>query len=156
LNITFVEPSSSEHFQFFWETRQASSPFLHDKSSFSLGETTDFLKKNSQNYILASIDDTLVGYFRCVIVGDLCKIGADLSEKFRGKGYARPLYSAFVREFLVPRGVENLELRVLRSNIRAKNLYDSMGFKVTEATSTDFEMGCKLQDLIETLRELSV
>jgi len=74
-----------------------------------------------------------------------------LAPEHRGLGLARPLYLAFSKSVLAPLNVTTVTLRVLKSNVRAQNLYNSMGFRLEGETNVDFEMERDLTGLIELL-----
>jgi RimJ/RimL family protein N-acetyltransferase len=124
---------------------------LHDPASFSVVQTRQFLKENSPNYRIAEINGEPVGYFRLKLLGTRVQIGADLAPEHRGLGLARPLYLAFSKSVLAPLNVITVTLRVLKSNVRAQNLYNSMGFRLAGETNVDFEMERDLTGLIELL-----
>ena len=77
----------------------------------------------------------------------------DLDPAFHGLGYAKYLYLAFC-ERIVPRyEVENLSLRVLKTNYRARLLYESMEMVISEETQVDYEMQASVQLLISNLQK---
>jgi len=54
----------------------------------------------------------------------------EIYERYRGKGYGRALV-LLAEEEVRKRGVKKLGLNVFGNNIIAKNLYDSVGYRVT-------------------------
>ena len=77
----------------------------------------------------------------------------DLDPAYHGLGYAKFLYLSFCKEIIPKYGVENLSLRVLKSNIRARALYESMEMTISEETQVDYEMQANVQRLISNLQE---
>lgn len=152
-NFYFSEPISDSQVEFFVETRNNSLEFLHNSQAFKFSETKEFLRLNSQHYRIVEFQGQQIGYFRYRIDGRACQIGADLHPDFRGRGLARGMYFAFIQQHLSGTVVEVINLRVLKSNRRAINLYNSMGFSKIAESEIDFEMECDLRDLVTLLQK---
>lgn len=133
---------SSDGLEFFNSVRNSAAPYLHDSRLFSISETkTWFDKKKKGEYWIIFLDESKIGYFRSRLIdSETIEIGADLHPEYQGKGLARPAYREFATQKLAPRGFNKCTLRVLKSNLRAIELYKSLGFLVSEETGTDFQM----------------
>ena len=82
----------------------------------------------------------------------VAEIGLDLSPEFHGRKWAKSIYAKFISEVLEPQDITAVELRVLKVNTRAQNLYKDMGFLVYEETDLDYSMKA---NVIEILKRLS-
>ena len=78
-------------------------------------------------------------------------IGLDLSPEFQGRKWAKDIYAKFAREVLKSNGFKVVELRVLKINTRAQNLYKDMGFLVYEETDFDYSMKVDVDQILENL-----
>ena len=109
-------------------------PFIHDKVSYDLSTTMDWLKTTESKY-LSVIDEsnTVIGYFRLTDISrDHCFVGMDLHQDHRGKGIALNTYNAVMTE-LKKYGIYNFSLYVLSNNEHAIRLYNHIGFKEIES-----------------------
>ncbi|NPA32093.1 MAG: ribosomal protein S18-alanine N-acetyltransferase, partial [Aquificae bacterium] len=88
----------------------------------------EFENRFSERFVLES-DGKVVGYVILWVVGDEATVMSfALDEDFRGKGLGRFLLSSAIREL---RGrVRRVILDVRKTNVRAINLYRSLGFRV--------------------------
>lgn len=129
--ITY-RPLKEEDLEFFNATRNECREFLHDNREFTLEQTKEWFKSlrpEQKYYIIHNVVQSL-GYIRVVELSDSCwEIGMDLTDKFRGMGIARTVYKKFMHEH--PK-VTSWCLEVLATNIRAYNLYLSLGFKINQ------------------------
>lgn len=110
-------------------------PFIHDKVSYDLPATMEWLKTTESKY-LSVIDesDTIIGYFRLSDISkDHCFVGMDLHQHHRGKGIALNTYNTVMTE-LKKYGICKFSLYVLSSNEHAIRLYNHIGFKEVERT----------------------
>jgi len=108
--------------------------FIHDKVSYDLTTTMEWLKTTESKY-LSVIDesDTVIGYFRLTDISkDHCFVGMDLHQDHRGKGIALNTYNAVMTE-LKKYGICNFSLYVLSNNEHAIRLYNHIGFKEIES-----------------------
>ena len=113
-------------------------PFIHDKVSYDLLATMEWLKTTESKY-LSVIDesDTVIGYFRLTEISkDHCFVGMDLHKEYRGKQIAVNTYNAVMTE-LKKYGICNFSLYVLSSNEHAIRLYNHIGFKEVTRTPWD-------------------
>ena len=67
-------------------------------------------------------------------------IGADIAPQHQGRRIASEAYPKFVQQVLIPWGITELELRVLKKNEVATKLYKNLGFVIDEETSSDYHM----------------
>lgn len=128
---------------------------LHDSRYFTLEECQKWFGTKEQDYWLAISENNVLGYFRFQVHPNnpiAGVIGMDLDPAYHGHGYAKYLYLAFCEGVVPKYGVENLYLRVLKSNIRAQMLYQGMEMMISEETEVDYEMQISTQLLISNLR----
>lgn len=107
--------------------------FIHDKVSYDLEATMEWLKTTKSKY-LSVIDESnaVIGYFRLTDISkDHCIVGMDLHQEYRGKGIALNTYITVIEE-LKKYGICNFSLYVLSSNEHAIRLYNHIGFKEVE------------------------
>jgi len=125
----------------FLGIRNQVSQMLHNPNQFTLEECIDWFKEIETTYWLIEFNDIRIGYFRTEkISDDKMLIGADIDPIFQGKGYGYLSYLEFLNQVVKPSGTKELELRVLKINVIAFNLYLKLGFQVIEETSVDFKM----------------
>jgi RimJ/RimL family protein N-acetyltransferase len=125
----------------FLGIRNQVSEMLHNSKKFTLDECIDWFKEVKSTYWVIELSDSRIGYFRTEkISDDKIMIGADIDPNFQGNGYGYLAYIEFFEQILKPKGVKELELRVLKTNVIAFNLYLKLGFRVVEVTSIDFVM----------------
>lgn len=125
----------------FLGIRNQVSQMLHNPNRFTLEECIDWFKEIETTYWLIEFNDIRIGYFRTEKISDhKMLIGADIDPIFQGKGYGYLSYLEFLNQVVKPSGTKELELRVLKINVIAFNLYLKLGFQVIEETSVDFIM----------------
>lgn len=143
----------------FLAIRNSIRDSLHDARYFTLEECQNWFSKNEQDYWLVVLKNEVIGYFRFQAHPHIPKagvIGMDLDPSHHGLGYAKKLYLAFCESVVPKYGVEWLYLRVLKSNVRARSLYQALEMKISEETEVDYEMQINANSLISILRrELS-
>lgn len=127
----------------FNTVRNASREWLRDKAAYTLPEAVDWFRRGSGAQFLVIFDDGVpIGYCR---VADGCApwekfIGMDVHPDYRGRGLAQLAYRALFEE-LRAAGVRQFRLCVLKTNSRARHIYDSLGFRPVDATvATDEEI----------------
>jgi RimJ/RimL family protein N-acetyltransferase len=143
--------------EFFNSVRNAASPFLHDKRVFSLDETIQWFKNGPPSkYWIAELKGVRIGYFRLIALdSETAMIGADLHVDFQGKGLGKSMYREFARGVLIPNGFHSCTLRVLRSNVRAYQLYLRLGFVQTSESVDDISMKMSVGHLARGLEAAS-
>jgi diamine N-acetyltransferase len=110
--------------------------FLHDSRIFTLRETESWFEETKPDYWIILREDERIGYFRLSNYSKTNKniyIGADLHEKFHGKGYALEAYKKFMVFLFEEYDLHKISLEVLAKNHKALHLYKKIGF-VTEGT----------------------
>ncbi len=136
----------------FLQIRNSVSSYLHDSRKFTLEECHAWFSKTSDKYYLVELTTgELVGYFRTSnlnLQNSRIDIGLDIDPKFQGKRWAKKIYASFAKSVLSGMGIELIGLRVLKTNIRATNLYFTMGFAKVEETAQDLELLIQLSDLV--------
>jgi RimJ/RimL family protein N-acetyltransferase len=129
----------------FLGIRNQVSPMLHNPNQFTLEECINWFKELKSTYWLIESHDIAIGYFRTEKISDhKMMIGADIDPLFQGKGYGYLAYIEFIDQIVKPGGITQLELRVLKINLIAYNLYIKLGFQVIEETPIDFLMSKSL------------
>lgn len=62
-----------------------------------------------------------------------CMLGMDLVPAFRGRGYAQRVYAWLLEYLFAHLNMHMVYLEVLESNVRARRLYERLGFRVDGA-----------------------
>ena len=107
--------------------------YLHDSRKFTLSDTIKWFNELKPNYWIIMYNNEKIGYFRTSNYSNNNKniyIGADLHEKFRGKGLAYESYCKFIPFIFEEYNLHKIYLEVLSTNQRAINLYNKLGFKI--------------------------
>lgn len=142
--MKFYQMTESD-LSWFLGIRNQVSQMLHNPKQFTIEECIDWFKELKSTYWLIEFNDVRIGYFRTEkITEDKMMIGADIDPIFQGKGYGYLSYLEFFDQILKPKGIKKLELRVLKINIIAFNLYIKLGFQIIEETPVDFIMSKSL------------
>jgi RimJ/RimL family protein N-acetyltransferase len=131
--------------------RNKVSEYLHDTRQFDFNQALRWYRISDTKYWVVISEGENLGYFR-IKAGqspDFSYIGMDLDIPYQGKKLAPKLYRKFVEEVLVPQGVEQLMLRVKKSNKRAFSLYEGLGFSIVETTELDFLMFVPISVLMD-------
>lgn len=143
----------------FLRIRNSVSKFLHDGRNFDLQECqTWFLTNTNTYYLVDSINGDTLGYFRTARnskASSSIEIGLDLDPKYHGRKWAKHIYRHFIMDVLQDLDVDTITLRVLKDNVRAINLYHSMGLSKISETSLDFELRITMADLLDNLNHWS-
>ena len=131
----------SRDLEWFISVRNEVSQMLHNSEIFSLQQAIIWFPTSETKYWVINMDGHDVGYFRILKTSEYrVLIGADIAASYQRRGIASQAYPKFVQEILIPSGITELELRVLKKNKVAIKLYKSLGFVVDEETSSDFHM----------------
>jgi RimJ/RimL family protein N-acetyltransferase len=121
-----------EDLTFFSEVRnECAKEFLHNPNSFTLEETLEWFQTSNPNYYIIEYDNNKIGYFRLSNHNkeeSSIYIGCDIHSDYRGKGLAYKSYLSFIPFLYKEFSVETINLEVLSTNTRAKNLYEKIGF----------------------------
>lgn len=105
--------------------------YLHDSRKFTLEQTIDWFNKTKPMFWVIWVDGERIGYFRTSEYSEVNKhiyIGADLHKDFRGKGLAYESYKQFIPFLFTELNLHKISLEVLKTNQRAINLYEKLGF----------------------------
>jgi RimJ/RimL family protein N-acetyltransferase len=124
-------PLEPEDLPFLIAVRNECRDFLHDNREFTLAESEAWLREAKPDFHIIEHDGERIGYFRLSrhdIQGRSIYVGADLHEKFRGRGLARAAYEAFLPLLTERYGVVEARLEVLSHNDVALSLYRKLGF----------------------------
>jgi ribosomal protein S18 acetylase RimI-like enzyme len=114
---------------YFLEIRNLSKEFLHDNSTFTLEQSTEWFKKANPIFYVIELGNLIIGYFRTSNWdGNSPYIGCDIHPDFRGLGLGYLSYLKFIDRIYSEFNISSLKLEVLSTNIRAKNLYYKLGF----------------------------
>ena len=114
---------------FFLEIRNLSKEFLHDNSTFTLEQSTEWFKKTNPIFYVIELGNIIIGYFRTSNWdGNSPYIGCDIHPDFRGLGLGYLSYLKFIDRIYSEFNISSLKLEVLSTNVRAKNLYYKLGF----------------------------
>jgi RimJ/RimL family protein N-acetyltransferase len=134
-------PLGYDDLLWFVETRNSVRDMLHNPTEFSIDDAIEWFPTATSKYWIIVLEGASVGYFRITETSpQKVLIGADISPIFQGKRIATIAYPRFVEEILIPSGIKELELRVLKRNVKALGLYRKLGFVVDDETDTDFHM----------------
>jgi RimJ/RimL family protein N-acetyltransferase len=113
----------------FLEIRNLSKEFLHDNSTFTLEQSTEWFKKTNPIFYVIELGNVMIGYFRTSNWdGNSPYIGCDIHPDFRGLGLGYLSYLKFIDKIYNKFSISSLKLEVLSTNVRAKNLYYKLGF----------------------------
>lgn len=114
---------------YFLDIRNLSKEFLHDNSTFTLEQSTEWFKKTNPIFYVIELGDVMIGYFRTSNWdGNSPYIGCDIHPDFRGLGLGYLSYLKFIDRIYSEFNISSLKLEVLSTNVRAKNLYYKLGF----------------------------
>lgn len=137
----FFRPLERSDLEWFVSVRNEVRGMLHDPREFNLEQAIEWFEKSETKYWIINKSGHNVGYFRILETAQSrVLIGADIAPEHQGKRIASSSYPKFIEQILLPLGFTELELRVLKKNTRAINLYLSLGFTIDEETSIDYHM----------------
>lgn len=130
-----IRPMELSDLKFFNRVRSESVDYLHDKTNYTYGDNIIWFNNLEFPYFMFIIGDVPIGYFRTSNLDDengTIYIGLDIASEHRGKGYAIKGYRALIAKLKDEYGFLKLQLEVLASNKRAINIYNKLGFTITE------------------------
>ena len=117
---------------FLNETRnECAEKFLHDSRTFLLEETLDWFLTTKPNYYIIEYYNKKIGYFRTSNYNpeeNSIYVGCDIHKDYRGKGLGYESYLKFIPFISKKFNLKKINLEVLSTNTRAKNLYKKLGF----------------------------
>lgn len=141
--------------EWFISVRNEVSQMLHNPEIFNLQQAIIWFPTSETKYWIINMNGPDVGYFRILRTSNQrVMIGADIAPPYQGRRIASEAYPKFIEEILIPSGIKELELRVLKKNEVAIKLYKTLGFQVDEETSIDYHMITSIhknndQDLVD-------
>ncbi len=117
---------------FFLEVRNdCAIEFLHDSRVFSIEEALSWFQTTNPNYYIIEYNNEKIGYFRTSNYNSedsSIYIGCDIHMNYRGKKLAYESYLKFISLIRKELNIYTINLEVLSTNTRAKNLYKKLGF----------------------------
>lgn len=148
-----LSPMTLRDIPLFNTVRNASCEWLHDPTRFTLPESVAWFLRGPCQFLILLLDGVPIGYCR-VTDGDDAQekfVGMDIHPDYRGCGLARLGYAELFAR-LREQGVRRFRLRVLKKNLRARHLYDALGFRITVDLRSP--RGDRAQDEVEMRREV--
>jgi len=129
-----IRPLTDKDLPFLQEVRNHDETvrFLHDQRKFTLDETTVWFILNQPRWLIIEKDTQPVGYYRTSDLDEKnrsLKVGIDIHPHFRGQDISKDSFPLFL-EVVERQGLERIWLEVLPGNLRAINLYRTLGFEV--------------------------
>ena len=104
---------------------------LHDDREFTLEEAERWFDSTQPRFYLVSLGSLPIGYFRTSNWNYASRhvyVGCDLHESYRGSGHAHAAYNVFIKFLFEDCGMNKVSLEVLSYNVRARKLYEKLGF----------------------------
>ena len=146
-------PLLEEDLPFLLSIRNECHSCLHDDRVFSLDDATKWFREKRPVFFIIVHEGIHIGYFRTANhQGKSLMIGADLAEKYRGRGLGFAAYTAFIPFIKSRFGVSVLKLEVLGCNHRAIHLYEKLGFReVGRSRATHERDGCVVDNIFMEL-----
>jgi RimJ/RimL family protein N-acetyltransferase len=113
--------------------------YLHDSRTFTVTETTKWIKDTSPEYFIINYLGVDVGYFRTSnynSTNNNIYVGCDISSDFTGQGLGYLVYLSFLNFLFKKYDLHKISLEVLSTNARAIHLYHKLGF-ILEGTKRE-------------------
>lgn len=133
-----LRPLSAADLPWFVRVRNEVRDSLHDPRAFTLEEAAGWFGRGRTRYWVVERRAEPVGYFRFAADPELnggAWIGADVAPEHHRQGIAKSAYPAFMRWMENALGVSSWWLEVLETNVPARGLYESLGFRETRRYS---------------------
>ena len=140
-----LSPMTLRDVPLFNTVRNASREWLTDKAAYTLPDAADWFKRGGgKQFRVILLGGVPIGYCRVadVVHGDPAIekwVGMDIHPDYRGRGLAQIAYPLLLAE-LHEAGVRKFWLRVLKSNMRARHIYDKLGFVSVLEVGDEIEM----------------
>jgi RimJ/RimL family protein N-acetyltransferase len=129
--VFVFEPLTERDLPFLLEVRNGCRNLLHDDRVFTLEECRSWFRESRPEFQIIRYAGERIGYFRLsnrnLDQGSLY-VGADLHERFRGRGLAKRAYEQFFSMLKGDAHVAVVRLEVLSHNLVAHSLYKKLGF----------------------------
>src|SRR5262245_20192059 len=126
--------------------------FLHDGREFTLAQCEEWFRAAKPDFHLIEHNGEPIGYFRLSNHNARERtiyVGADLHERFRGRGLMAAAYDAFLPLVKQRYGVAAVELEVLSHNAVALALYQRLGFVELETRKAfAVRQGCPVDSIV--------
>lgn len=125
-------PLTEEDLAFLVEVRNECRDCLHDNRVFTLDESVIWFRRKRPDYYVIRINGGRIGYFRTSDYNPndaSIYVGADLHSAYRGRGFAKRAYDAFLPRLKAQYQLRICKLEVLSHNTVAQRLYQKLGFK---------------------------
>jgi len=130
LHITFRD-ITIEDCDFILDIRnnEETRKYLHNNIVLSKADFLKWFTETNPKWKIIYLDSMPIGYVRTsdIAVNSSIKIGMDIDLKYRNKGYAQEAYKLLFSDLLM-QGFKKVWLEVLPTNIRAKHIYEKLGF----------------------------
>jgi RimJ/RimL family protein N-acetyltransferase len=147
-----VRPLTDKDLAFLQQVRNHPETvgFLHDQRTFTYEETTVWFIVNQPKWYIIEKDAEPVGYWRTSDLDErnkTLKVGLDLHPDHRGLNISKdsfPLFLAIVER----QGIERIWLEVLPNNLRAFNLYRTLGFEKEGTLKGSLKRGNRREDSV--------
>ena len=149
-------PLAREDLPFLIEVRNECRDSLHDNRVFTLAECETWFREKKPDFQIIRWDGERIGYFRLSnhdLENASIYIGADLDQRFRGRGLARLAYEAFLPVLKRRYGVSVVKLEVLSNNTVAHRLYQKLGFvEVGRKTAFAIRNGAPVDSIVMEMK----
>ncbi len=111
----------------------------------------DDLNNEFSTYYLLKNDDEIIGYGGLWFMFENCDlVNIAIDDKYQGLGYGEKLLKLLIREALL-KECEFMHLEVRKSNLKAFNLYEKMGFIKTRVRKGYYEDNEDAIDMVKGL-----
>ena len=117
-----------------WE--EADAKALESGAAPPVGAPSATPRRRDAGTEIAEAAETFVGLVRVDRsdwVNRNCMVGLDVAPAFRGRGYAVRVYEWLLEYLFAHLNMHMVYLEVLESNVRARRLYERLGFRVEGA-----------------------
>lgn len=151
--INFREMSLTD-LPVFLDIRNEAKDFLHNDSIFDLEQAKDWFIKNQPKFYIIELGENVIGYFRTSNwENGSMYIGCDIHQDFRGFGLGYISYLKFINKIFTEFDIHTIKLEVLSTNLRAKNLYDKLGFRTIGVSEDKIKRnGLEIDSIIMELK----
>lgn len=153
-----IIPAQEKYIKSFWQTLDEvchEKIYLARESAFPLEQTFAFVNdciiNDYPTLFVLSESDKVVGW--CEIVAkdnnnDVGHLGMGLLKEYRGQGIGKKLIKTAIKN-AKEYGFSFIELSVRKSNLKAINLYEHIGFENVHTTTDGITVAGITEDVIE-------
>lgn len=115
--------------EFFNKVRNESVDYLHDNTKYTIEDNIKWFNTLNDPFFIMLVDDERIGYIRTSNwESNEPYVGMDIATEFRDNGYSQKFYPKLFNKLMVEFNVKRVYLEVLETNIRAKHIYNKLGF----------------------------